>query len=51
MEVRLAAARIVTCFDFGFAPGETGNLVEEKIVDAFVATPGPLEMVFTERIG
>ena len=37
-------------FDFGFAPGETGKAVEEKIVDSFVATPGPLKLVFTKRL-
>jgi len=37
-------------FDFYFAPGEKGKAVEEKILDAFVATPGPLKMVFTKRL-
>lgn len=49
MEIRLAVARIVSRFDFGFAPGETGKDIHGKMLDLFTTTPGPLKLVFTER--
>ena len=49
MEVRLAVARIVSRFDFSFAPGETGKDIHEKMLDLFTTTPGPLKLIFKER--
>jgi cytochrome P450 len=49
MEIRLAVARLVSRFDFGFAPGETGKDIHKKMLDLFTTTPGPLQLVFTER--
>lgn len=49
MEIRLAVARLVSRFDFEFAPGETGTDVSEQIMDLFTTAPGPLRLVFKER--
>ncbi|KAF2872237.1 cytochrome P450 [Massariosphaeria phaeospora] len=48
-EIRLAVARIVMAFDFCLAPGEVGDRLERDMTDCFVAKPGSLNMVFTER--
>ena len=49
MEVRLATALLVTKYDVELAKGEDGQDVERKMEDLFVATPGPLKLMFRER--
>ena len=49
MEVRVAAAYVVTAFDFDFAPGEDGQKMFKDATDFFTTTPGSLKMVLKSR--
>lgn len=52
MEVRAVAASLLSRFDVAFAPGSgRGEAVLRDMGDQFTATPGRLELVFTERKG
>ncbi|KAI4213021.1 MAG: hypothetical protein LQ351_004365 [Letrouitia transgressa] len=48
-ELRYVAALLVSKYDISLAPGETGARVVEDMVDQFTASPGQLELVFSER--
>lgn len=51
MEIRAVTAALLGRFDLGFAPGTgRGEEVERDMGDQFTATPGRLELVFTERV-
>ncbi|KAI2479850.1 CypX Cytochrome P450 [Pyrenophora tritici-repentis] len=50
MEIRVAAALLLTSFDFDFAPGEDGTRMFTKATDYFTTTPGPLNLVLKNRI-
>jgi hypothetical protein len=45
MEMRIAAALLITNFDFSFAPEEDSESVLTKATDFFTAAPGPLKLV------
>lgn len=50
MEIRAVAAALLSRYDMAFAPGTgRGVAVERDMGDQFTATPGRLELVFTER--
>lgn len=50
MEIRSVTAALLSRYDLGFAPGTgRGEAVERDMGDQFTATPGRLELVFTER--
>lgn len=49
MEIRVAAAMILTEFDFAFAPGEDGTQMFTKATDFFTTTPGPLYLTLQSR--
>ncbi|KAI0485232.1 cytochrome P450 [Xylariaceae sp. FL0804] len=49
MEIRVAAALLVTEFDFEFAPGEDGSKMFSEATDFFTTTPGPLHLVIKSR--
>ncbi|KAL4938412.1 hypothetical protein BDV06DRAFT_226042 [Aspergillus oleicola] len=49
MEMRVAAALILTTFDYEFAPGEDGQRMFSEAVDYFTTTPGPLYLVMKSR--
>lgn len=49
MEIRVAAASLITKFDFVFAPGEDGTRMFTEAIDYFTTTPGPLQLVFKPR--
>lgn len=52
MEIRAVAAALLGRYDFAFAPGMgRGERVVGEMKDRFTATPGGLELVFTERDG
>ncbi|KAL9608912.1 MAG: hypothetical protein Q9167_006281 [Letrouitia subvulpina] len=48
-ELRYVTALLVSKYDISLAPGETGERVVEDMVDQFTASPGQLELVFSER--
>lgn len=51
MEVRAVTAALLDRYDLEFAPGMgRGEGVERDMGDQFTATPGKLELVFTERV-
>ncbi|PHH92770.1 hypothetical protein CDD83_5176 [Cordyceps sp. RAO-2017] len=45
MEIRVAAALLLTEFDFEFAPGEDGTDMFARATDYFTTTPGPLRLI------
>jgi hypothetical protein len=45
MEMRVAAALVLTSFEVEFAPGEDGTRMFSEAVDYFTTTPGPLLLV------
>ena len=49
MEIRVAAALLITQLDFSFAPGEDGTRMFSEAIDYFTTTPGPLQLVFKPR--
>ncbi|KAL4766870.1 cytochrome P450 [Aspergillus nidulans var. acristatus] len=49
MEMRVAAALILTAFEVEFAPGEDGTRMFSEAVDYFTTTPGPLLLVLKPR--
>ena len=49
--MQYVTALLASEFDFGFAPGEFGELVEGEMKDQFTSNPGPLRLVFTKRQG
>ena len=49
MEIRLATALLISKYDVHLAAGEAGTDVSSKMVDLFVATPGPLQLSFERR--
>ena len=50
MEVRAVTAALLSRYDLEFAPvAGRGEAVERDMGDQFTATPGRLELVFTER--
>ncbi|KAL5000904.1 cytochrome P450 [Aspergillus recurvatus] len=49
MEMRVAAALILTTFECKFAPGEDGRRMFDEAVDYFTTTPGPLYLVLKGR--
>lgn len=50
MEIRVAAALIITKLDFEFAPGEDGTKMFSEAIDYFTTTPGPLRLIFKPRV-
>ena len=50
-ELRIVTALLAKKYDVRFAEGEDGSRVEGGMIDQFTATPGRLEVVFTERKG
>ncbi|KAE8138750.1 cytochrome P450 [Aspergillus pseudotamarii] len=50
IEIRVAAALILTEFDFEFAPGEDGQRMFSEAIDYFTTSPGPLHLVFKDRV-
>ena len=48
-ELRYVTALLASKYDVSFAPGETGERVMEDMVDQFTASPGQLELVFSDR--
>lgn len=42
MEIRVAAALIITTFETDFAPSEDGERIFTEACDYFTTTPGPL---------
>lgn len=50
MEIRVAAALIFSTFDFSFADGENGTKMFTEATDYFTTTPGPLNLVFKDRV-
>ncbi|KAE8374947.1 cytochrome P450 [Aspergillus bertholletiae] len=51
IEIRVAAALLLTEFDFEFGPDEDGRSMFEDAIDYFTTSPGPLRLVFRERVG
>ncbi|PWY90620.1 cytochrome P450 [Aspergillus sclerotioniger CBS 115572] len=49
MEIRVAAALILTTFDYEFAPGEDGQRIFSEAADYFTTTPGPFYLVMKNR--
>ena len=49
MEVRVAAAYVLTAFDIDFAPGEDGQKMFTEATDFFTTTPGSLRMILKSR--
>ena len=49
MEIRLVTALLITKYDVSLAKGEDGVDVSGKLRDLFVASPGPLNLIFKER--
>lgn len=45
MEIRIAAALLLTGFDYHFSPGEDGKSMFTEATDFFTTTPGPLRLV------
>ena len=42
MEIRVAAAPLITAFEVEFAPGEDGTRMFAEACDYFITSPGPL---------
>ncbi|KAL4815064.1 cytochrome P450 [Aspergillus spinulosporus] len=51
MEIRIAAAMLLTRFDCRFAPGEDGQHMFSEALDHFTTTPGPLRVVLQPQSG
>lgn len=49
MEIRIATAALIWKYDVALAPGETGLDVVKGTKDLFVASPGPLQIVFQQK--
>jgi len=49
MEVRIAAALLLTAFDIDFALGEIGVKMFTEACDYFTTTPGPLLLTLNRR--
>ena len=49
LEIRVAAALLITTFDFSFGPNEDGTKMFAEAIDYFTTTPGELNMVFKSR--
>ncbi len=49
MEIRVAAALILSTFDIDFAPGEDGERMFTEACDYFTTTPGPLNLTLKSR--
>jgi cytochrome P450 family 628 len=45
MELRIAAAMLLTRFNCKFAPGEDGQRMFTEALDHFTTTPGPLHVI------
>lgn len=50
IELRLLTARLVTQYDFRFSDEGKRHEIIADIKDCFTAIPGPLNLVFTERV-
>jgi cytochrome P450 len=50
MELRLVTARLVTQYDFRFAKVSNASETVSDIKDCFTALPGPLRLVFEDRL-
>ena len=48
MNIRTTLAKLLSAFDFRFAPGEIGKGIESS-KEHFTFAPGELMMVFTRR--
>jgi tryprostatin B 6-hydroxylase len=48
LNIRTTLARLVTTFDFSFAPGEDGRAFEDKARDRFTIGFGELMISFTK---
>ena len=46
MEIRIAAALILTAFEIEFAPSEDGERMFTEACDFFTTTLGPLQLIF-----
>ncbi|KAL4993614.1 cytochrome P450 [Aspergillus recurvatus] len=51
MEIRIAAALLLTQLDFQLAPGEDGKRMFSEALDNFTCTPGPLKVVVIQGGG
>lgn len=49
LNLRTTIARIVTTFDFAFAPGEESKLANDNMTEGFSTSFGALMIVFSER--
>lgn len=45
MEIRIAAALLLSTFAIDFAPGEDGERMFTEACDYFTTSPGPLRLV------
>lgn len=50
MEIRTAVVLLLDKFDIKFANGEDGTTLFKESKDCFSWVPGPLKLVFKERV-